>query len=124
MFKVNGFNPCVWLIQWYQSYVSPHKGFSCAHRVLTGGKSCSGYALEQFQTQKFLYAYRATRVRMRECETLYHEHVRTLPIEEQRAVKKHPLTCYLRFVNPQTYVLIAKGFLIHHWPKRNQHGGV
>jgi putative component of membrane protein insertase Oxa1/YidC/SpoIIIJ protein YidD len=27
----------------YQKYVSPHKGFSCAHRLLYGGESCSQY---------------------------------------------------------------------------------
>ncbi len=27
----------------YQRYVSPHKGFSCPHRILHGGQSCSGY---------------------------------------------------------------------------------
>lgn len=32
------------LIDAYQRYVSPHKGFRCAHRVLHGGASCSGFA--------------------------------------------------------------------------------
>jgi putative component of membrane protein insertase Oxa1/YidC/SpoIIIJ protein YidD len=27
----------------YQRHISPHKGFSCAHRVLYGGESCSQY---------------------------------------------------------------------------------
>jgi hypothetical protein len=27
----------------YQKYVLPHKGFSCAHRLLYGRKSCSQY---------------------------------------------------------------------------------
>jgi putative component of membrane protein insertase Oxa1/YidC/SpoIIIJ protein YidD len=27
----------------YQKYLSPHKGFVCAHRVLYGGESCSQY---------------------------------------------------------------------------------
>ncbi len=30
-------------INGYQKYLSPHKGFSCAHRVLHGGESCSQY---------------------------------------------------------------------------------
>ena len=29
------------VITGYQRYVSPHKGFCCAYRVLTGRKSCS-----------------------------------------------------------------------------------
>lgn len=27
----------------YQRHVSPHKGFSCPHRIRHGGQSCSGY---------------------------------------------------------------------------------
>ena len=28
----------------YQRFISPYKGFSCAHRVRTGGASCSRFA--------------------------------------------------------------------------------
>lgn len=28
----------------YQRWISPHKGFCCAYRKLTGGRSCSEYA--------------------------------------------------------------------------------
>lgn len=27
----------------YQRWISPHKGYSCAHRVLNGGSSCSEF---------------------------------------------------------------------------------
>jgi putative component of membrane protein insertase Oxa1/YidC/SpoIIIJ protein YidD len=30
-------------IRFYQRHISPHKGFSCALRVATGGASCSAY---------------------------------------------------------------------------------
>lgn len=30
-------------INFYQKYISPYKGFNCAHRVATGETSCSGY---------------------------------------------------------------------------------
>ena len=30
-------------IRFYQRRISPHKGFSCALRVATGGASCSAY---------------------------------------------------------------------------------
>lgn len=33
----------LWAISAYRRYLSPHKGFSCAYRVLTGGDSCSAY---------------------------------------------------------------------------------
>jgi putative component of membrane protein insertase Oxa1/YidC/SpoIIIJ protein YidD len=32
------------LIGLYQRYVSPHKGYCCAYRAHTGGRSCSSYA--------------------------------------------------------------------------------
>ena len=31
-------------IDLYQRFVSPYKGFSCAHRVASGGRSCSQFA--------------------------------------------------------------------------------
>jgi putative component of membrane protein insertase Oxa1/YidC/SpoIIIJ protein YidD len=31
-------------INLYQKYISPHKGFCCAHRVYSGEESCSQYA--------------------------------------------------------------------------------
>jgi putative component of membrane protein insertase Oxa1/YidC/SpoIIIJ protein YidD len=43
-----------WLIQSlimaYQRWLSPLKGFSCAHRILHGGSSCSGYALQVLES--------------------------------------------------------------------------
>lgn len=35
-------------IEGYQRYVSPYKGFSCAHRVHAGGASCSQFAKQVF----------------------------------------------------------------------------
>lgn len=33
----------------YQRYVSPYKGFRCAHRALHGGESCSAYGKRAIQ---------------------------------------------------------------------------
>ncbi|GAB1259286.1 membrane protein insertion efficiency factor YidD [Aurantivibrio plasticivorans] len=33
----------IYLINIYKRRISPHKGFSCAHRVLYGQESCSSY---------------------------------------------------------------------------------
>jgi uncharacterized protein len=35
----------LWAIRVYQRWVSPHKGFACAHRVHQGGASCSAVGL-------------------------------------------------------------------------------
>ncbi|MEG3438897.1 membrane protein insertion efficiency factor YidD [Pannus brasiliensis CCIBt3594] len=34
-------------IEGYQKYISPKKGFSCPHRLLHGGVSCSDYVKER-----------------------------------------------------------------------------
>lgn len=54
-------------IRFYQDYLSPHKGFSCAYRVHTGQESCSAYGyrvIERFGLQK---GWRLLRRRMRAC---------------------------------------------------------
>ncbi|WP_179038528.1 membrane protein insertion efficiency factor YidD [Limnobaculum xujianqingii] len=37
------------MIKFYQQRISPHKGFCCAYRYMTGKDSCSGYALKVVQ---------------------------------------------------------------------------
>ncbi len=86
--------------------------------------SCSGYALNQFQTKKPLEAYRTTRARMRACSELYRKHVIEKSIAEQEAIQKRIRMRYVRLIDPRTYVLIVKRYLIRHWPKRHQRGGV
>ncbi|WP_292844188.1 membrane protein insertion efficiency factor YidD [Nostoc sp. NMS8] len=36
----------------YQKYISPSKGFSCFHRLLHGGDSCSNYVKTLLSEQK------------------------------------------------------------------------
>lgn len=35
----------LWLIRFYQRYISPHKGYACAYRLAYGGSGCSGIGL-------------------------------------------------------------------------------
>ncbi|KDM92841.1 membrane protein insertion efficiency factor YidD [Photobacterium galatheae] len=37
-------------IRWYQKYVSPYKGYRCAHAAFHGGQSCSQATIEILQT--------------------------------------------------------------------------
>lgn len=55
-------------IKGYQRYVSPYKGFCCAHRHLHGGVGCSGYALRVFRKYPFLKAYSMTLKRFNKCK--------------------------------------------------------
>lgn len=52
----------------YQRYLSPHKGFRCAHRVLHQGESCSQYVKREVQEEGLLLALRQSRLRFAECK--------------------------------------------------------
>ena len=47
-------NAAVRAISWYQSDLSPRKGFRCAHRVLTGDLSCSAFAKQAISERGLL----------------------------------------------------------------------
>jgi putative component of membrane protein insertase Oxa1/YidC/SpoIIIJ protein YidD len=55
------------LIRMYQRFISPYKGFRCAHRVLHGGPSCSEFARLYVQENNFWAMFPALRMRFREC---------------------------------------------------------
>lgn len=57
------------LIRSYQKYLSPHKGFSCAHRVLYGGDSCSQYVKNMLIEQDLRSAISVSRQRFSACKT-------------------------------------------------------
>lgn len=61
----------VCLIRAYRRFVSPYKGFRCAHHVLHGEGSCSAFGLAVFQTHSFGRALALLRVRFRDCRQAY-----------------------------------------------------
>lgn len=44
----------LWTIAIYQKYLSPKKGYSCAHRILHNDQSCSGYCAENLKKHGFV----------------------------------------------------------------------
>lgn len=52
----------------YQKYLSPHKGFSCAHRVLYGGESCSQYIKRVIAEEGLSVALDKSRQRFQACK--------------------------------------------------------
>jgi putative component of membrane protein insertase Oxa1/YidC/SpoIIIJ protein YidD len=52
----------------YQRYISPHKGFICAHRVLYGGESCSQYIKRVIAQEGLNVAFRKSRARFKACK--------------------------------------------------------
>jgi putative component of membrane protein insertase Oxa1/YidC/SpoIIIJ protein YidD len=55
-------------ISGYQRYLSPYKGFLCAHRMLHKGESCSQYVKRKVQEEGLVAAVRGSRTRFIECE--------------------------------------------------------
>lgn len=54
-------------IRGYQRWISPYKGFRCAHRVLHRGRSCSQFALDEILSRGVLAALPAIRSQFFEC---------------------------------------------------------
>jgi putative component of membrane protein insertase Oxa1/YidC/SpoIIIJ protein YidD len=57
----------LWLIRFYQTKVSPHKGFHCAYRCLTGKRSCSSYGYVAIQRHGSILGLRLLRSRFQRC---------------------------------------------------------
>ncbi|MEM6254552.1 MAG: membrane protein insertion efficiency factor YidD [Cyanobacteria bacterium P01_D01_bin.156] len=60
------------LIKVYQRYLSPYKGFSCAHRAVHGGPSCSAYFSESVVTHGVASAIPLFRQRLGDCRQAYY----------------------------------------------------
>ncbi|MEB3181441.1 MAG: membrane protein insertion efficiency factor YidD [Nostocaceae cyanobacterium] len=56
----------------YQRYISPHKGFSCPHRLLHGGDSCSEYTKRMLTTQNLTTALQLSLQRFKNCTAASH----------------------------------------------------
>ncbi|MFW6296739.1 MAG: membrane protein insertion efficiency factor YidD [Halothece sp.] len=56
-------------IQGYQKYISPHKGFCCAHRKLYGGNSCSQYVKNMIIQEGIWNAIPLSRQRFKDCRS-------------------------------------------------------
>ncbi|WP_016950955.1 membrane protein insertion efficiency factor YidD [Anabaena sp. PCC 7108] len=52
----------------YQQHISPYKGFTCAHRVLYGGDSCSGYIKRVIAQEGLKAGCAKSRVRFQSCK--------------------------------------------------------
>ena len=54
-------------INGYQRFISPHKGFCCAHRSLHGGPSCSEFGKQAIQDHGLMGGLILLRQRFEEC---------------------------------------------------------
>jgi putative component of membrane protein insertase Oxa1/YidC/SpoIIIJ protein YidD len=62
-------NAAVNTINWYQSDISPKKGFCCAYRIKHGGLSCSAVIKKAFVTRGFTYGVYSVFTQARKCHT-------------------------------------------------------
>ncbi len=51
----------------YQNLISPRKGFSCPHRLLHGGDSCSDYVKRMLTEQSLTEAVKSSLQRFKNC---------------------------------------------------------
>lgn len=56
-------------IQTYKQYISPHKGYACAHRLLYGGESCSDYVKQSLRSERLEDALKQSFRRFQACRT-------------------------------------------------------
>jgi putative component of membrane protein insertase Oxa1/YidC/SpoIIIJ protein YidD len=56
-----------WAIEAYQRFISPHKGFRCAHRTVHGRDSCSQFAKRVALKRGILALFPLLRRRFTEC---------------------------------------------------------
>jgi len=61
-------NPALVAINGYQKYISPYKGFSCAHRVATGEVSCSEFVKQAISKNGFFSSVQIILDRFTECK--------------------------------------------------------
>jgi putative component of membrane protein insertase Oxa1/YidC/SpoIIIJ protein YidD len=61
-------NLSLFLINFYQKYISPYKGFNCAYRVATGEIGCSGYGKKVISRFGFKTGYSLLQRRFEECK--------------------------------------------------------
>lgn len=60
--------PLAVAISGYQRYISPYKGFCCAHKALHGGPSCSDYVKQTVLTHGLWRGMPAIRQRFSDCK--------------------------------------------------------
>jgi putative component of membrane protein insertase Oxa1/YidC/SpoIIIJ protein YidD len=78
----------------YRRYVSPYKGFSCAHRVFNGGSSCSTFAEQAIRDHGVWAALPMIKCHFLECREAYSALQSLLRVQEQtgEGKKGSPLT--------------------------------
>lgn len=62
-------------IVFYRRFVSPYKGFSCAHCAYTGGATCSAYGHRVIARYGVFTGLQLLRRRLQRCGDIYRQHI-------------------------------------------------
>jgi uncharacterized protein len=71
------------LIELYQRYISPRKGYVCACRVLHGGSGCSGFAKQAISELGISGGIRALKRRFEQCRCAYDRLLETRLLQQR-----------------------------------------
>ena len=61
-------SPAVLAINGYQRFISPYKGFCCAHRIVTGKESCSEFVKQKIRKNGLFASFPEINQRFRDCK--------------------------------------------------------
>jgi putative component of membrane protein insertase Oxa1/YidC/SpoIIIJ protein YidD len=76
----------LFLIRFYQRFLSPMKGYSCAYRAYSGRDSCSAYGYRVIERYGVIVGYQLLQRRMNQCTHVYEIQCRHL-IQIQKVSK-------------------------------------
>lgn len=68
-----------YLIQFYQKYISPYKGFRCAHGAYYGGDSCSGAVSKIIRRKGLINGFQAIKNQFSRCSHAYSKLKQKIP---------------------------------------------
>jgi len=89
-YLVDGF--AIQAINVYQRHISPHKGYSCSHRILHGGSSCSQYVKLAIAGSGLVEAMSLSKSRFKECR----QAAMILQLQSNQNPNKRKSSCSIR----------------------------
>jgi len=63
----------VFFIHQYQKFISPRKGYCCAHRAVHGGESCSSFGARVLSENGYRQGIAMIKQRLRACSIVFDE---------------------------------------------------
>jgi putative component of membrane protein insertase Oxa1/YidC/SpoIIIJ protein YidD len=99
----------------YQRHLSPRKGYSCSHRIVHGGHSCSESIKNTLADKSLFEATLLARKRFRECDIAYMS-LKNQPVKSERSIGTSidfdytdPIACIFGLVAALIAAFFGKG---------------